>query len=75
MDFPIARALLATLAALSLVGVLSVLIIESRAVDEEYYVGHAQRIRAIEATGNDIAAIVQDAESAFGEGRAHTVVR
>jgi len=63
------RALLATLAALSLVGVLSILIIESRAVNEEYYVAHAQRMRAIEASGNDIAVIAQDAESAFGEGR------
>jgi len=64
------RALLATLAALLLVGVLSLLIIESRAVKEDYYVAHAERMRAIEASGNDIDAIIQGAEAAFDEGRA-----
>ncbi len=63
------RALLAGLAGLLLVGVLAVLIVESRAVKEDYYVAHAERMRAIESTRNDLTAIIQGATSAFEDGR------
>ena len=63
------RASLAVLAALLLVGVLSVLIVESRAVNEAYYVAHADRMRAIETSKNDLTAIMQGAKSAFDDGR------
>ena len=48
------RAALAVLAAILLVGVLSLLIIQSRAVKEDYYAAHAERMRAIETTKNDL---------------------
>lgn len=63
------RASLAVLAALLLVGVLSVLIVESRAVNEAYYVAHADRMRAIETSKDDLTAIMQGARSAFEDGR------
>ncbi len=63
------RASLAAAATLILVGVLALLIVESRAVKEEYYVAHAERMRAIEASKNDLAAITQGTQSAFNEGR------
>jgi len=63
------RASLAVLAALLLVGVLSVLIVESRAVNEAYYVAHADRMSAIETSKNDLTAIMQGAKSAFDDGR------
>jgi len=64
------RAAVAVLAALVLVGVLSMLIVESRAVKEDYYVAHAGRVRAIETSRNDLSTVVQDARSAFEDGRA-----
>ena len=63
------RASLAVLAALLLVAVLSVLIVESRAVNEAYYIAHADRMRAIETSKNDLTAIMQGAKSAFDDGR------
>jgi len=63
------RASLAVLAALLLVGVLSVLIVESRAVNEAYYIAHADRMSAIETSKNDLTAIMQGAKSAFDDGR------
>jgi len=63
------RASLATLATLVLVGVLALLIVQSRAVREEYYVAHAERMRAIETSKNDLTAITQGTQSAFKEGR------
>ncbi len=63
------RASLAVLAALLLVGVLSALIVESRTVNEAYYVAHADRMRAIETSKNDLAEIMQGAKSAFDDGR------
>lgn len=63
------RAALAVLATLVLVGVLVVLIVESRAVKEDYYIAHAERMRAIETSKNDLAAITQGTQSAFKEGR------
>jgi len=63
------RILLAATAAIVLVGVLTLLIVESRAVKEEYYVAHAERMRAIETTRDDLAAIVEGTQNAFKEGR------
>lgn len=63
------RALLAALAAILLVVVLSVLIVESRAVQEDYYVEHAERMRAIETSKNDLTTIIQGTQSAFEDGR------
>ena len=42
---------------------------EARAVKEEYYVAHAERMRAIETSKNDLTAITQGTQSAFKEGR------
>lgn len=64
-----ARALLAALATLLLVGVMALLIVESRAVKEDYYVAHAERMRAIETTKNDLTAILQGSRGAFKDGR------
>lgn len=63
------RATLAVLAAVLLVGVMSVLIVESRAVKEDYYVAHAERMRAIEITRDDLTTIIQGAQDAFDDGR------
>lgn len=63
------RTLLAVLAIAFLLGVLSLLTIESRSVNEDYYVSHANRVRAIETSKDDIATIVQGSQSAFDEGR------
>ncbi len=63
------RALLAALAAILLVGVLSVLIVESRSVKEEHYVAHAERMRAIETSRNDLNAVIQGTQAAFDDGR------
>lgn len=63
------RTSLAVLAALLLVGLLSVLIVESRAVKEDYYAAHADRMRAIESSRNDLTAIIEGTQSAFEEGR------
>ena len=63
------RALLAALAAILLVVVLSVLIVESRAVQEDYYTEHAERMRAIDISKNDITTIIQGTQSAFEDGR------
>lgn len=69
MGIPMLRVAVAVLAALLLIGVLSMLIVESRAVKEEYYVDHTGRVRAIETSRNDLGTIVQDARSAFEDGR------
>lgn len=61
---------MAVLATLLLVGVLSMLIVESRAVKEDYYVAHAGRMRAVDSSRDDLNTIVQDARSAFEDGRA-----
>ena len=63
------RVFLAAAAAIMLVTVLSVLILESRAVKEGYYAAHAERVRAIETSRDDINAIIQGAQSAFQDGR------
>lgn len=63
------RTSLAVLAAILLVSVLSVLIVESRAVKEDYYTAHADRMRAIETSKGDLTAIIQGTQSAFDDGR------
>lgn len=63
------KGLLAALAIGLLLAVLSLLIIESRSVTEDYYIAHANRVRAIETSKNDLTSIVRGAESAFSEGR------
>ncbi len=63
------RAALAVVAAVLLVGILGALIVESRAVKEDYYAAHAERMGAIETSRNDLAAVVQGTRSAFEDGR------
>ncbi|MGI9204720.1 MAG: ATP-binding protein [Woeseiaceae bacterium] len=63
------RTLLAVLAIVFLLGVLSLLTIESRSVTEDYYISHANRVRAIETSKDDIASVVEGSKSAFDEGR------
>jgi len=63
------RASLAALAALLLVGVLSALIVESRAVKADYYAAHADRMRAIETSRDDLTAVIDGTQAAFEEGR------
>ena len=63
------RVSLAILAGVSTIIVLSLLIIESRTVKDEYYVSHADRTRAIEAIESDFAAALETMESAFATGR------
>jgi signal transduction histidine kinase len=63
------KAILAALAAILLVGVLSVLIVESRAVDEGYYIAHSERIGAIESSRNELTAVMQSTKGAFENGR------
>ena len=69
MGVVMVRAGLAALAAIVLVGILSVLIVESRAVSEDDYAAHAQRMRAIETSRNDLAAIIQGTQSLYEGGR------
>jgi len=64
------RIAVAALATLLLVGVLSLLIVESRAVKEDYYVAHAERVRAIETSRDDLNTIAQDMRNSFDDGRA-----
>ncbi len=63
------RVALTTIASLILVGVLALLIMESRTVDENYYAAHTARVRAIEATRDDLSAITLGTQSAHKEGR------
>ena len=63
------RIVLAIVASLALLGVLSLLIMESSTVNEAYYATHAERVRAIESTRDDLEAIVSAADSAYQDGR------
>ena len=64
------RVVLAAITSLMLIAVLALLIVESRAVDDSYYAAHTERMRAIDASREDIATILFGAESAHKEGRA-----
>ena len=55
-------------AALLVVGVLSLLIFESRAVKNEYYVSHAERERAVDTSQADIIAAMAGMRAAFDTG-------
>ena len=68
MDIRTVKVFLAVLAVSLLVGVLSLLIVESRTVKDEYYLSHAERMRAIESSAADIDAVLTGAEHAFEEG-------
>ena len=63
------RVVLAAIASFLLIAVLGLLIAESRVVDDRYYSLHNDRMKAIEASREDIAAIVYGAEVAHKEGR------
>lgn len=63
------RTFLAVLAIALLLAVLTLLTNESRSVSEDYYVAHANRLRAIETSKDDFELIAQSTQSAFGEGR------
>ncbi len=69
MGIRMVRALLAVLAAILLVSVLSWLIVESRAVKEDYYAAHAERMRAIETSRNDLNDVIEGSREAFEDGR------
>lgn len=69
IDRRMLRVSLAVLAGVSIVIVLSLLIIESRTVKDEYYVSHADRTRAIEAIESDFTAALETMESALATGR------
>ena len=70
MGIRMLRVFLAALAAILLVGVLSVLIVESRAVKEDYYAAHAERMRAIETSRNDLTDVIEGSRDTFADGRA-----
>jgi len=69
MGIRMLRAFLAVLAAILLVSVLSWLIVESRAVKEDYYASHAEHMRAIETSRNDLNDVMQGSADAFDDGR------
>lgn len=69
MGIRMLRAFLAVLAAILLVSVLSWLIVESRAVKEDYYAAHAERMRAIETSRNDLNDVIEGSKEAFEDGR------
>ncbi len=64
------KGLLATIAAATMIAVFSVLIMESRAVGEQDYIAHAERMSSIQTSRDDILSIVDGSESAFESGRA-----
>ncbi|MBT8101210.1 MAG: hypothetical protein KJO82_15755, partial [Gammaproteobacteria bacterium] len=59
---------LAVVAAVLVIGLLSFLIVESRAVTTDYYVSHAQRMRALESTQVDLVAALSGMRDAFNAG-------
>ena len=59
---------LAVVAAILVIGLLSFLIVESRAVQTDYYVSHAQRTRAVETAQVDLAAALTGMRTAFDTG-------
>lgn len=65
MDIRTIRIPLSIVAVLVLVGVLAFLLMESRAVENDYYLSHAAKVRALDAAQTDIAAITDGASTAF----------
>jgi len=64
------RNALAAVAALALVGVLAVLVIQSRAVDSEYYVTYGNSVNLLRQTQNELATLEEGLQTAFREGSA-----
>lgn len=63
------RAILALIAVSTLVVVLLFLTLESRAVNETYYLEYAERTRLVDEIRNDLGLVTSGAESAFAQGR------
>ena len=55
-------------AAVLVAGVLSLLILEARAIKYDYYVSHAERTRAIQSAETDVHASLADMAAAFATG-------
>jgi len=64
------RNALAAVAALALVGVLAVLVVQSRAVDSAYYVTYGNSVNLLRQSQNELAALEEGLQMAFREGRA-----
>ncbi|MEM7502282.1 MAG: ATP-binding protein [Pseudomonadota bacterium] len=69
MDTRPIRISLAVIATGLLVGVLSLLIVESRTVTTDYHVAHAERIRTLDAVQADVAAVRAGAQTALTDGQ------
>jgi signal transduction histidine kinase len=65
MDIRAIRLPLALVAVVLLVAVLSLLLIESRSVKDDYYLSHAERVRAIESAQSDLGEIASGVADAF----------
>ncbi len=64
------RNALAAVAALALVGVLAILVFQSRAVDSEYYVTYGNSVNLLRQSQNELASLQEGLQTAFREGRA-----
>lgn len=63
------RNALAAVAALALVGMLAILVVQSRAVDSEYYVTYGNSVNLLRQSQNELAALEEGLQAAFREGR------
>ncbi|WP_405227482.1 ATP-binding protein [Lentisalinibacter sediminis] len=63
------RNALAAVAALALVGVLAMLVVQSRAVDSEYYVTYGNSVNLLRQSQNELATLEEGLQTAFREGR------
>lgn len=63
------RNALAAVAALALVGVLAILVVQSRAVDSEYYVTYGNSVNLLRQSQNELATLEEGLQTAFREGR------
>lgn len=68
-DRRLLRAFLAIFAGVSIVIVLSLLIVESATVKNDYYVSHADRTRVIDAIEKDVDAILETMDNAYVTGQ------
>ena len=69
MDSRAIRIFLAVIATGMLVGVISLLIVESRAVTTTYHVEHAERMRSLASVRDDLETVVDGARAAFRQGQ------
>ena len=67
MDIRATRLPLALVAIVLLVAVLSLLLLESRSVKDDYYLSHAERVRAFESAQSDLSEISTGAANAFAQ--------